>query len=146
MVTFPQVSPPKPCTRHSPPHPSYMPRPPHSSRFYHPHNSGWEVQVMESGWGVHIMENLLKITKNNTKQASNQPTRDLTEVTAFPVTIYLFNDPKQWDVLSPLLFNFASAYAIRKPKQYQQRLNLEGARQPVVLLMILACNVQTGVL
>jgi hypothetical protein len=36
---FPQVSPPKPCTRLSP-NPSYIPRPSHSSRFYHPRNSG----------------------------------------------------------------------------------------------------------
>jgi hypothetical protein len=38
VVSFPQVSPPKPCTRLSPPQPRYMPCPPHSSRFYHPHN------------------------------------------------------------------------------------------------------------
>jgi hypothetical protein len=32
---FPQVSPPKPCTRLFHPHPRYMPRPSHSSRFYY---------------------------------------------------------------------------------------------------------------
>jgi hypothetical protein len=39
VVSFPQVSPPKPYTRLFPPHPLYMPRPSHSSRFYHPHNN-----------------------------------------------------------------------------------------------------------
>jgi hypothetical protein len=42
VTSFPQVSPPKPCTCLSPPHPSYMPRPTNSSLFYHPHNSGWK--------------------------------------------------------------------------------------------------------
>jgi hypothetical protein len=47
VVSFLQVSPPKPCTRLSPPHPSYIPYPSHSSRFYHPQNIGWEIQIME---------------------------------------------------------------------------------------------------
>jgi hypothetical protein len=32
VVSFPRVSPPKPCTHHSPPNPRYMPRPSHWSR------------------------------------------------------------------------------------------------------------------
>jgi hypothetical protein len=58
----------------------------------------------------------------------------------------LFNEPKYEDVLSPLLFNFASAYAIRKAKQDQQKLNLSGARQPLVPLMILIFNARAGML
>jgi hypothetical protein len=38
--SFPQVSPPKPCTHLSSPHMRYMPRPSYSSRFYHPHDIG----------------------------------------------------------------------------------------------------------
>jgi hypothetical protein len=44
-VSFPQASPPKPCTHLPLPHPGYMPRPPHSYRFYHPHNIGWGIQI-----------------------------------------------------------------------------------------------------
>jgi hypothetical protein len=47
VVSFPKVSPPKPCTRLSPPHPSCMLRPSHFYRFYHPHNSGWGVQIIK---------------------------------------------------------------------------------------------------
>jgi len=47
VVSFPQASPPKPCTWPSPPipHTHYMPHPSHSSRFYHPKNIGWAVQI-----------------------------------------------------------------------------------------------------
>ena len=47
VVSFLQVSPPKPCTRPSLPHMRYMPCPSHSSRFYHPHNIGWGVQIIK---------------------------------------------------------------------------------------------------
>jgi len=44
-VSFPEASPPKPCTWPSSPipHTHYMPIPSHSSRFYHPKNIGWTV-------------------------------------------------------------------------------------------------------
>ena len=41
VVSFPQIYPPKPCTRLSPPHMRYKPRPSHSPRFYHTQNIGW---------------------------------------------------------------------------------------------------------
>ena len=41
VFSFPQISPPKPCTRLSPPHTRYKPRPSHSPRFYHTQNIGW---------------------------------------------------------------------------------------------------------
>ena len=47
MVSFPQVSPTKPCICLSSTHTRYMPRPSHSSRFYHRNNSGWGVQTMK---------------------------------------------------------------------------------------------------
>jgi hypothetical protein len=47
VLSFLQVSPPKPCNASSLPNPSYMPRPSHSSRFYHPHNIGWGIQIMK---------------------------------------------------------------------------------------------------
>jgi hypothetical protein len=43
MVSFPQVSPPKPCINHT----SYMPRPSHSSGFYHPNNIEWRIQIIK---------------------------------------------------------------------------------------------------
>jgi hypothetical protein len=46
VVSFPQVSPLKPCTLLSPLHKRYMPIPSHS-RCYHQHNSWWGVQIME---------------------------------------------------------------------------------------------------
>jgi hypothetical protein len=45
VVSFPQVSPPKPCTGLS--HTCYMPHPSDSSQFYHLHNSGCGVQIMK---------------------------------------------------------------------------------------------------
>ena len=50
MVSFPQVSPPKPCIRLSspPPHTRYTPSPSHSSRFDHPNNIWWGVQSLSS--------------------------------------------------------------------------------------------------
>jgi len=47
VVSFPQVCPPKPCTRLSPPHTRYMPRQSHSFWFYHSHNIGWAVQIIK---------------------------------------------------------------------------------------------------
>ena len=46
VVSFPQVSPPKPCIRLSPPHTRYIPHPSHSSRFYHTKNIWWAVQII----------------------------------------------------------------------------------------------------
>jgi len=48
MVSFPQVSPPKPVYASTLLHTHYMPRPSHSSRFYHPNNIGWGVQIISS--------------------------------------------------------------------------------------------------
>ena len=47
VVSFPQVSPPKPCIGLSFPHTCYMPRPFHSSRFDHPNNIGWAVHTIK---------------------------------------------------------------------------------------------------
>jgi hypothetical protein len=41
VVSFPQISPPKPCTRLSPPLTRYKPHPSHSARFYHTQNIAW---------------------------------------------------------------------------------------------------------
>jgi hypothetical protein len=38
VVSFPQVSPPKPCIHRSSPRTYYMPCPSHSSRFYDPND------------------------------------------------------------------------------------------------------------
>ena len=46
-VSFPQVSPPKPCIRLSSLRTRYMPRPCHPSRFYYPNSTGWAVQIIE---------------------------------------------------------------------------------------------------
>jgi hypothetical protein len=46
VVSFPQVSPPKPCM-HLSPHTCYMPRPSHSSLFKHPQNVWWGVQIIK---------------------------------------------------------------------------------------------------
>jgi hypothetical protein len=45
VASFPQVSPPKPCTRLYSHHTPYMPRPSHSW-FYQPSNIGWRVQIL----------------------------------------------------------------------------------------------------
>jgi hypothetical protein len=47
VVSFPQVSPPKPCTRLFHPQTRYMTHLSHFSRLYHLHNIGWGVQIME---------------------------------------------------------------------------------------------------
>ena len=47
VVSFPQVSPPKPCIHLSSPHTCYMPIPFHSFRFFHPNNIWWGVQIMK---------------------------------------------------------------------------------------------------
>ena len=44
VVSFPQVSPPKPCTRLSPP--PYVPHAPPISFFYHSHNTGWAGYII----------------------------------------------------------------------------------------------------
>jgi hypothetical protein len=46
----------------------------------------------------------------------------------FPMQIGL----KQGDALSPLLFNFALAYAIRKVQEYQVSVESNGTHQPLV--------------
>jgi hypothetical protein len=52
VVSFPQVSPPKLCTRLSR-SPSELHAPPsYSSGFYHPHNSGWAVQIPDAMFTV----------------------------------------------------------------------------------------------
>ena len=47
VVSFPQVSQPKPYIRLSSPHTRYMPRPSHSYRVYHPNNIVWAVQIIK---------------------------------------------------------------------------------------------------
>ena len=43
VVSFPQVSPPKPCVHLSCPHMWYLPRPSHSFQFYQANNIWWRV-------------------------------------------------------------------------------------------------------
>ena len=45
MVSFPQVSPAKPCIHLSHPHTCYTLHQSHSSWFYHQNNTGWGVQI-----------------------------------------------------------------------------------------------------
>ena len=49
VISFPQISPPKPCIRLSSPlpHTCYIPHLSHSSRFYHWKNIGWAVQIIK---------------------------------------------------------------------------------------------------
>jgi len=47
VVSFPQVSPTKPCTRLSSPLYALHAPPIHSSRFDHPYNIGWGVQTIK---------------------------------------------------------------------------------------------------
>ena len=48
VVSFPQVSPPKPCIHlSSPNHTCYMPRQTHSSRYNHKNKIGWGVKIIK---------------------------------------------------------------------------------------------------
>jgi len=47
VVSFLQISPPKPCTHLSSPHTRYMPHPSHSSPFHIPKNIWWAVQTIK---------------------------------------------------------------------------------------------------
>ena len=59
VVSFPQVSPPKPYIHLCSPHTCYLPRPPHSSRFDRPNNIGRGVQIPFLG------DNVLRVPRGS---------------------------------------------------------------------------------